>query len=373
MSVSNFLRRNTLISQISSARTLAGARTHEAHKKRRVVLNKYFSKASITKFENMVHSIGQLLCDDLLSRAGTGEHIDVNDAYACLAMDVVSSYCFGEEKGLLDANDFSLSFRSTIHGGLEVMPVGREWPFILDLIQGMPDAIAQRLNPDFARFGRYLLNIQKQIVELVKAYKLGGTKALGNRKSILLDMLQSQATGQDDPIKYLDNEAATILTAGSETVAWTLSVLTYHLLAQPQVLDKVEKELSNVVKNPCNLPKWSELEQLPYLYGVISESLRLSYGLVCRMARIAPDEALVYEGTYKTKDSKMPKQYSYVIPPGTATSILTPMVHHNEDIFPDSHSFVPDRWLKADGTRRTDLEKYLMSFSKGTRQCIGIK
>jgi cytochrome P450 len=47
------------------------------------------------------------------------------------------------------------------------------------------------------------------------------------------------------------------------------------------------------------------------------------------------------------------------------------MMHHNESIFPDSRSYVPERWL--DPAERKRLEKYLVSFSKGSRQCIGIK
>ncbi len=43
------------------------------------------------------------------------------------------------------------------------------------------------------------------------------------------------------------------------------------------------------------------------------------------------------------------------------------LVHHNKTIFPSSHEYVPQRWL--DNPR---LDKYLVSFSKGTRQCVGI-
>jgi cytochrome P450 len=46
------------------------------------------------------------------------------------------------------------------------------------------------------------------------------------------------------------------------------------------------------------------------------------------------------------------------------TSVL---IHHDEAIFPDSRKFLPERWV--DNPR---LEKYLVPFSKGTRQCIGI-
>jgi cytochrome P450 len=46
------------------------------------------------------------------------------------------------------------------------------------------------------------------------------------------------------------------------------------------------------------------------------------------------------------------------------TSVL---IHHDESLFPQSHQFLPERWID-----RPHLDKYLVSFSKGTRQCIGI-
>jgi cytochrome P450 len=42
-------------------------------------------------------------------------------------------------------------------------------------------------------------------------------------------------------------------------------------------------------------------------------------------------------------------------------------VHHDEAIFPNSHEYIPERWL--DNPR---LDKYMVSFTKGTRQCVGI-
>jgi len=48
------------------------------------------------------------------------------------------------------------------------------------------------------------------------------------------------------------------------------------------------------------------------------------------------------------------------------------IAHHNEKIFPDSYSFIPERWTdQPDGGR--SLERYIVSFSKGSRQCIGQK
>lgn len=46
------------------------------------------------------------------------------------------------------------------------------------------------------------------------------------------------------------------------------------------------------------------------------------------------------------------------------------LVHHNEEIFPDSHTFNPDRWLVPNSK---ELDKFLVSFSTGSRQCLGSK
>ena len=54
-------------------------------------------------------------------------------------------------------------------------------------------------------------------------------------------------------------------------------------------------------------------------------------------------------------------------------SMSAVVMNHNESVFPDSHEFIPERWLDAQGQRRKDLDRCLMSFSKGSRQCLGIK
>ena len=46
------------------------------------------------------------------------------------------------------------------------------------------------------------------------------------------------------------------------------------------------------------------------------------------------------------------------------------ILHKNPKIFPNPTSFDPSRWLQENSS---DLEKYLVSFSKGPRSCLGIK
>jgi cytochrome P450 len=47
------------------------------------------------------------------------------------------------------------------------------------------------------------------------------------------------------------------------------------------------------------------------------------------------------------------------------------MMHRNSSIFPSPDTFEPKRWLDPNAARR--LEKYLVVFSKDSRQCVGIQ
>ena len=42
------------------------------------------------------------------------------------------------------------------------------------------------------------------------------------------------------------------------------------------------------------------------------------------------------------------------------------------EIFPDPESFKPERWIRA-SEQGQNLTRFLVSFSKGSRNCLGIK
>lgn len=149
----------------------------------------------------------------------------------------------------------------------------------------------------------------------------------------------------------------TINGAGTETTAHTLGVITYHLCENPDMLQKLRAELKHVDLSSKNTRKLLQLEQLPYLYAVINEGLRLSYGVVTRLARIAPDRVIEY-GEWK-------------IPPGTPVGMSAGLIHLDPNAFSHPHAFDPERWM--DPAERRRLEKYMIPFSKGTRSCLGIK
>jgi hypothetical protein len=58
----------------------------------------------------------------------------------------------------------------------------------------------------------------------------------------------------------------------------------------------------------------------------------------------------------------------HIIPPGTQFAVSTYAIHHNEEYFPDSFTFKPERWLAAD---TSIMQRAFTPFSIGTRACAG--
>lgn len=141
--------------------------------------------------------------------------------------------------------------------------------------------------------------------------------------------------------------------AGTETTAWALSVSTVHVLSDPDIRVKMLAELRPLFESADGKPTFNQLEQLPYLSGVAAEGLRLSYGVTTHLQRVCPDAVMKYK--------------DWTIPAGTPVSMSSVLVHQNPDIFPSPLEFNPERWIDNPG-----LKKYLVSFTKGSRQCLGM-
>ena len=57
-----------------------------------------------------------------------------------------------------------------------------------------------------------------------------------------------------------------------ETTKWTLTVATFHILDNPLVEARLKAELAEAMPDADVILQWEELENLPYLSAVISES-----------------------------------------------------------------------------------------------------
>lgn len=135
----------------------------------------------------------------------------------------------------------------------------------------------------------------------------------------------------------------------------------FHLLspASTPTLKKLREELLTVLPEPDGNIDLVTLERMPYLTACVKEALRMGNGTSTRLQRIAPDETLVFQDPQTGKE--------WTIPAGTPVSLSSLLIHRDEGIFPEAKKFWPERWLESPG-----LDRYLLTFSKGSRQCLGM-
>lgn len=161
----------------------------------------------------------------------------------------------------------------------------------------------------------------------------------------------------------LTKEGFTLVGAGGDTTGSTISLLIYHLTANQDKLDKLRGELGPLFSNGKQLPSWNDLEDIPYMTAMVKEGLRMNMGVTSRLPRCAPDRDTRYKDV--------------VIPRGTPVGMSIPDIHDNPEIFREPKTFLPERWLRtgSDGLDEVDttLDRWLVPFAKGNRQCLGMK
>lgn len=165
-------------------------------------------------------------------------------------------------------------------------------------------------------------------------------------------------------------EAQAILGAGTETTGNTLAVLTYHVLAQPDVHQRLVSELDSAAAKSTTtfmddaLLDNRVLADLPYLQACIREALRLATGVCSRLPRSTKLSSTTYTD---------PSGREYVFPPGTVISMSILDLHYNPSIFPSPTSFDPDRWLNASKDELRQMERAYAPFGRGARSCVGLE
>ncbi len=330
---------------------------HELHRLRRAAINPFFSKQKVTALQPVIQRLVDKLCIKLEKVRNTDEVVPMECAFDAFTMDVITEYSLDTSFGYLDQPGWSSDFREMERSFGETGYRQKMFPPLINIMKSLPDWLVIWLDPRMKLlldFFQKCYDIADKMVNETdcKVYEEKG------HPTVFYEIIHSDALPpQEKTPKRLEYEAAALLGAGAVTSAWTLTVAMYHLAVQPAKLERLRVEIRSIMPDPHHPAKLQQLEQLPYLTAVIMESLRLSNGVSTRLARVAPDRSIYFR--------------DWEIPKGTPVGMTSTLLHQNPDLFPQPLEFVPERWL--DPKEKLRMERYLVPFSKGTRQCAGIK
>jgi cytochrome P450 len=113
----------------------------------------------------------------------------------------------------------------------------------------------------------------------------------------------------------IEGNSSLFIVAGSETTATLLSGATYYLLKNPNVLEKLKAEVRGHFKSEEEINVVNS-GQLPYLFAVLEESLRMYPPVPTRLPRVTGPEGHTIDGHYVPPNVSTCYLFIYLFFPG---------------------------------------------------------
>ena len=303
--------------------------------------------AQVRRFLPRLNRIIDRLRRRWLACAAAGHPLDAQPDLVRLAVDVTTNFVFDCDMNTLERGDDA--FQRHL---LRVLPtIGRRvnarfpyWRYVkLPADRAAEHAIT-------VLKGR-LAGISSRVVAARLGHPANDCPAPQN---LLETWLLDDAT---DPVQLTEDEifgnSITMLLAGEDTLAWMI----HFLVQRPDVQQRVRDEAESVVGQHA-LPEDSrQINALPYLDGVVSETLRLK-----------PPAPLLFLEAQRTH-----RLAGTEIPAGTRLMLLIRWPCLQSEHFTDPWSFHPERWLTPRDAVRYPLHHRAvwMPFGAGPRFCPG--
>ncbi|XP_013140468.1 PREDICTED: cytochrome P450 6B1-like [Papilio polytes] len=185
------------------------------------------------------------------------------------------------------------------------------------------------------------------ILELRQQKTIEGRKRFENENQPTLELTDSIIAAQ----------AFIFYGAGYESSASTMAFMLYEMARNPDIQDKVIKEIDDVLKRNNGEVSYECLNEMTYLHQVFDETLRM-YPLADLIQRVTHTE-------YKLPGTDI------TLEKGRPVIISAWGIQHDPKYYPDPERFDPERF-SAENVKNRHPCAYL-PFGAGPRNCIGMR
>ena len=303
----------------------------------------------------------------------SAEPLNISDTTFAFANDIVRVFSFGSDNNLLEDLKEAKFQRESLWQLLQGVALNKQFPWIQRSLATIVTTLlgSKGLPPTVLN----MLEWRSQAGKDIEAVFADKSEKSRNTPSIFYGLRDSTILPpHEKSVKRLQDEATLLLMAGTESPAKSMTIASFYIVSQPEIMSKLREELfrERQKASPDTL-SLGQLTSLPYMNAVYTEANRLSFGVTRRTIRYSPNEVLTYTaraGPYRGK--------TYKLPPGTRMSSITLCIHTDEELFPDPWKFDPERWLtKAESEHGGVVEevnrrkKAMMGLGKGHRVCLG--
>ncbi|XP_071970286.1 cholesterol 24-hydroxylase-like isoform X2 [Engystomops pustulosus] len=317
---------------------LLTSRNYDHWHKQRRIMDPAFSRPYLMGLMGTFNEKAEELMERLTEKAESKSEVNMHELLNRMTLDVIAKVAFD-----IDLN--------ALHDD--------QTPFPRAILMAMKSLVEQR-NP----LVRFMPSKRKMIIETKDSIQLlrkTGRECIERRQKmiedgvdvptdILTQILRGAALEDDYDIEVIIDNFVTFFIAGQETTANQLSFAVQELARHPEILQKVQAEVDEVIGSRQNI-EYDDLGKLQYLSQVLKETLRLY--------PTAPGTSRLLEDDFTVEGVRIPKN--------TSVLVYSYVTARMEQFFKDPLNFDPDRF------HHDSPKPYFtyFPFSLGPRSCIG--
>ncbi|XP_008829919.1 cytochrome P450 4X1 isoform X2 [Nannospalax galili] len=304
-----------------------------------------------TCVEPMAHSVNMMLdkwekiCSAQEATVEVFEHINL------MALDIIMKCAFGQETNCQINGTYEPYVKATFE--LDKIVSSRLYNF------WNHHDIIFKFSPNGHRFqelGKVLHQYAEKVIQDRKKFLKARMEQDDTQKyQNLLDIILSAQAENEGSFSEADlqSEVNTIMWAGHDASAASLSWLLYCLALNPEHQDRCRTEIRSILGNGSSIT-WDQLGEMSYITMCIKEMLRL----------IPPVPSISRE---LNKPLTLPDGRS--LPAGMTVVLSIWGLHHNPAVWKNPKVFDPLRFTKENSDQRHPCA--FLPFSTGSRNCIG--
>ncbi|KAI9446009.1 cytochrome P450 [Lactarius indigo] len=350
----------------------------ETHRRQRGIMNPAFSapqmRAFLPVFENSASKLAQIWKEGAIAADPSGQPvINVIEWLSRTTLDVIGEAGFGFRFRSLDGLENPLRKQteslSNLGASSQYDLVFRTlWDYIpgplLDLIRYMPTSRYRGLRG----YSAFMRNFSRGIIEK--------SVIEGDGKDVMSVLLRANASedpkGRLSDIEMVD-QISTILFAGHDTTALSLTWYFYEIARNPEIQERVREEIAAIrAKKGGEALSAADLEGMAYTLATLKEALRLHPIVYVVPRKASRDDVIPLASPIVTKSGEQVS--SIRVRKGTSIIINISVYNRLPEIWgADANEFNPERFMNIDKSKHLNIGVFgnSLTFSGGARGCIG--
>ncbi|KAK5625850.1 hypothetical protein RRF57_001566 [Xylaria bambusicola] len=353
---------------ISLPGTSIGETDPEKHRVRRKVLSPALSGRRVQELAPAILQKTKELLARFENASDASSSICVTSAAKAFTMDIISKIVLGQELGCVA----DPAFRNELTGHLDaVFRMGwtaTAFPRLSGLaLQVMSMTAVLPFPVPLASLKRSCLSITKKYLDIFSpnhtanstATRIEACDTNNHSRSAVIDVLMDSNNVETHTVPSLDelnDEILMLLIAGNDTtsnaVIFAIYQIATHRMVRQRLIDELKGALPSLGED--DWITYDRAKRLPYLTAAIKEALRLGSPIPGRLPRTVPREGY--------------SLYGHWLPPKVNIHTSAYLLNRHPKIWDEPDAFKPERWIGEGASRR---DKYIATFGKGSRQCLG--